>query len=324
MTRRVIPAIAFALSFLLTWPSLGERVLAQDQPKAFRSSIDMVSVSAVVRDRKGRFVPKLEQTDFIVAEDGEPRRILDFRAQADGPIKLVLLFDVSGSMRVGSKAVDARQAARHIFSALRPSDEAAVFAFDTRLERVTEFTSDVARLDAALERVDPPYGQTSLYDAIASAAQALGGHEPGSGPPPQRSAVVVLTDGIDTRSRLSADQVSAVASGIDIPVYIVAVMSPIDDPRESGGADADGALTNLAHWTGGELFTASAPAHASVAARRIVEELRHQYVLAIEASSRPGWRPLEVRARDRALTVRARAGYTVGGGPVGSDGEMAK
>ena len=114
--------------------------------------------------------------------------------------------------------------------------------------------------------------------------------------------------------RLTAEQVSSIASGIDIPVYIVAVMSPIDDPRREGALpQTDSPLTNLARWTGGEFFTASAPAHASVAARQIVEELRHQYLLAFEASSHPGWRPLEVRARDSELTVRARAGYRVEG-----------
>ena len=67
-----------------------------------------------------------------------------------------------------------------------------------------------------------------------------------------------------------------------------------------------GALADLARWTGGEMFIASAPAHASLAARQIVDELRHRYTLAFEASSRrEGWRPVEVRARDSALTVRA-------------------
>jgi len=297
--------------------SLAQRA-SQETPSqsrtTFRSAIDVVSVSAVVRDRKGRFVGNLSKQDFIIADGGEPRSIVDFRAQSDGPVKLALLVDVSGSMRVGSKAVDARQAARHLFSALRATDEAAVFTFDTRLQRVTAFTSDVALLDGSLEHVDPPYGQTSLYDAVAETARAVAEAGPGSGEIPQRSAVVILTDGIDTRSRLTAEQVTAIASNIDIPVYIVAVMAAIDDPRQSGAARTDNssALENLARWTGGELFTASAPAHASVAARQIVDELRHQYRLAFEASSRPGWRPLEVRARDRDLTVRARAGYTVG------------
>ena len=136
----------------------------------------------------------------------------------------------------------------------------------------------------------------------------------GDGQVQQRSAIVVLTDGIDTRSRLTAEQVSSIASGIDIPVYIVAVDGA--DRRSTARRDQPGApgpLTNLARWTGGEFFIASAPAHASVAARQIVEELRHQYLLAFEASTRPGWRPLEVRARDTDLTVRARAGYRVEG-----------
>jgi VWFA-related protein len=321
MTGRLFMLNAAVTMSLLPGPARAGWSVTQDQvPESqsrttFRSAIDVVSVSAVVRDRKGRFVANLAKQDFIIADGGEQRPIVDFRAQSDGPVKLALLFDISGSMRVGSKAVDARQAARQLFSSFRPTDEAAVFTFDTRLQRVTDFTSDVSALDAALDHVEPPYGQTSLYDAVADTARAVSAAGAGTGDIPQRSAVIVLTDGIDTRSRLTSDQVSAIASGIDIPVYIVAVMAAIDDPRQSGAGrtDTGGALENLARWTGGELFTASAPAHASVAARQIVEELRHQYRLAFEASTRPGWRPLEVRARDRDLIVRARAGYTVGG-----------
>jgi VWFA-related protein len=283
-------------------------------PSTFRSSVDVVSVSAVVRDRKGRFVSNMEQKDFIVAEAGRARPILDFRAQADGPVKVAVLFDISGSMRIGSKAVDARQAARHLLGALRPTDEAAVFAFDTRLDRVTQFTSDVRALEAALDHVEPPFGQTSMYDAVAETARVVAAAGSGDGRLPQRSAVVVLTDGVDTRSRLTAEQVSGIASGIDVPVYVLTLMSPIDDTREGGGpSDLSGPLSNLARWTGGQLFPISAPAHASVAARQIIDELRHQYVLAFEASTAPGWRPLEVRTRDRDLVVRARAGYTVAG-----------
>jgi Ca-activated chloride channel homolog len=300
-----------------------ERPLVQDPPvKTFRSSIDVVSVSAVVRDRKGRFVGNLERKDFTVAEAGKPRPILDFRAQSDGPVKLALLVDISGSMRVGTKAVDAKQAARHLFSALRPGDEAAVFSFDTALDRVTPFTSDVAALVAALAKVQAPFGQTSLYDAVAQVARAVAAEGPGGGRMPQRSAVVVLTDGIDTRSRLTSEQVATISSSIDIPVYIVALMSSIDDPREGGTAQEEiaGPLPTLARWTGGEMFMASAPAHASVAARQIVDELRHQYVIAFEASNLGGWRSLEVRARDRGLTVRARAGYSSGNSGVVSEG----
>jgi VWFA-related protein len=306
--------IAFVTALSLLMPCGVVFGQEKQQPTVrFKSSVSVVSVTAVVRDRKGRFVKDLAARDFVVAEGGTPRPILDFREQSDGPVKLGVLVDASGSMRVGTKAVDARQAAGHLFGALRDRDEAALFSFDTQLDRVREFTTDIAALDAAFEQMNTPFGQTSLYDVIAQAAQVVAAHGRKGGSLPHRSALVVLTDGVDTKSRLRAEQVAAAASAIDVPVYVIAVMAAIDDPSVDQTPSFDaGGLTQLAQRTGGEMFVATAPAHASIAARRIVEELRHQYVLAFEGSSAGGWRPLEVRARDPKLTVRARTGYSAG------------
>ena len=311
MVVRRIGVIATVMSVLTVGIGAGQE--PQPATPKFRSSVSVVSVSAVVRDGKGRFVRDLAQRDFVVAEGGRDKKILDFRAESDGPVKLGLLFDASGSMRVGQKAVDALQAARHLLAALRDKDEGAVFSFDTRLDRVKDFTADIPSLDASLEKINTPFGQTSLYDAIGEAAQVVADHGRGGGTLPHRAALVVLTDGIDTKSRQTTAQVAAIASAIDIPVYVIAVMSPIDDPEvdETPAFDVTG-LQQLAKSTGGEMFTASAPAHASVAARQIVDELRHQYVLAFEAASGDGWRSLEVRARNPKLVVRARTGYSAG------------
>jgi VWFA-related protein len=284
----------------------------------FRSATSVVAVTAVVRDQKGRFVRDLAKKDFAVAESGQPKPIIDFREQSDGPVKLAMLFDVSGSMRVGSRAADAKDAARLILSTLRADDEAGLFAFDTQLVRVHDFTSNATELTAALNKVDPPYGQTSLYDAVAGAAREVVKSADAGHALPQRRAVVVLTDGVDTRSRLTPAEVTSIASQIDVPVYVLAVLAAIDDPKESRReAEQEGALRSVAQWTGGDVFITSAPAHTSVAARRIVDELRHQYVLAFEASPHPGWHPLEIRALKRNLVVRARAGYTAGGSASG-------
>ena len=306
--------VVFTTVITLMMPvGMAARQDPQSAAPKFKSSVSVVSVSAIVRDRKGRFVRELAQRDFTVVEEGRDKRILDFRAESDGPVKLGLLFDASGSMRVGRKAVDARQAAKHLLAALRGKDEGAVFSFDTQLDRVRDFTADLPSLDASLETINAPFGQTSLYDAIAEAAGVVAAHGRGGGRLPHRSALVVLTDGIDTRSRQTTAQVAAIASAIDVPVYVIAVMSSIDDPQsdETPSFDVSG-LQELARSTGGDLFTASAPAHASIAARRIVDELRHQYVLAFEASGGDGWRRVEVRARDPKFTVRARTGYSAG------------
>jgi VWFA-related protein len=288
--------------------------------------VDLVSVAAVVRDRKGRFVKDLSRNDFEIVESGVRRPIVDFRAELNGPVKLAVLLDISGSMRVGQRTGDARQVARHIFSSLAGSDQAAVYTFDTGLDEAQTFTSERSVLERAIETAQKPYGQTSLYDAIAHTSRTVA-RASSSGPKgiPQRSAVIVITDGVDTRSNLKPGEVSAIASSIDVPVYIVAVMATVDDPRETNhqrSVEMASDLQELARRTGGELFIASAPAHASVAARQMVDELRHQYVLAFEASTRAGWRPLEVRTRRDSLTVRARTGYS-GGTPASSSEEAA-
>jgi Ca-activated chloride channel family protein len=157
-----------------------------------------------------------------------------------------------------------------------------------------------------------PFGATSLHDAIAKTAQKLAHREE------RRRAVVVFTDGNDTASRLSPPEVSAIASGIDVPVYIFGIVSAIDNPNAEISATTfersalTGPLADLAHWTGGHVFVSSGPAARSNAARQILAELRHQYVIAFESSGQPGWHSLEIRARSKDLVVRARSGYIAG------------
>jgi hypothetical protein len=112
--------------------------------------------------------------------------------------------------------------------------------------------------------------------------------------------------------------VSAIASEIDVPVYIIGVIPTIDNPVEDtktnsvGRSALTGDLADLARWTGGHSYLVSTPAQRSIAARQIIDELRHQYLIAFESSGQPGWHPLVVRARNKDLTVRARSGYIAG------------
>ena len=114
-------------------------------------------------------------------------------------------------------------------------------------------------------------------------------------------------------------EVSGIASAIDVPVYIFGIVPSIDNPSADDRDDVGGALgarrpagAISRRWTGGHVFVASTPAQRSIAARQIVDELRHQYLIAFESSGTPGWHPLVVRARDKDLTVRARSGYIAG------------
>jgi Ca-activated chloride channel homolog len=319
---KVLTGILTATLALSASGSSAGQLADQSPAPRFRASVDVVSVAAVVRDRRGRFVKDLSKQDFEIVEAGQKRPILDFRAEVNGPVKVAVLLDISGSMRVGQRTEDARQVANHVFAGLAGRDQAAVFTFDTALSQAQSFTSNRSALEGAIRSAEKPYGQTSLYDAIAQTARRVAAaSKSGARGFPQRSAVVVITDGVDTRSNMTPTAVAEAASGIDVPVYIVAVMAAVDDPRESNherSVAMASDLQELAQRTGGELFIASAPAHASLAARQLIDELRHQYVLAFEASSKPGWRPLEVRTRQDSLIVRARTGYH-GGTPASEE-----
>ena len=285
-------------------------VRAQQPPIAtFKAGIDVVRIAAVVRDQKGRFVQDLNARDFEVLDGGQARVIKDFRTDIAG-LSVAILFDVSGSME--GRMPNARETAAHLLSWLDPTrDEAAVFTFDTHLDEVAPFTTGLKALpDSMTTKV--PFGETSLHDAIAATAKRVGEREG------RRRAVVVLTDGADNASRLKPSQVSAAASAIDVPVYIFGIVASIDNPSEDTAtlsvsrSALAGPLADLAAWTGGHVFAVSTPGQRSSAARQIVDELRHQYLIAFESSGKPGWHPLVVRARNKDLVVRARSGYIAG------------
>ena len=291
----------------------GQQVPADQTARpTFKSGVDLVTVAATVRDRRGRLIKGLEAEDFEVLDRGERRRITDFRAEP-APVSLAILFDISGSMRTADRMTAARFAAHHVLSWLEPGrDEAALFTFDSRLHQVAPFTVDTRALQGALGEVDP-FGATSLHDAIADAAKRAAERTG------RRRAVVVITDGIDTASGLTPGQVSGIASAIDVPVYIMATVLPIDHvgregalPRQEAEA-VNGTIEDLATWTGGTMFYVSTPSDTSKSSRQVLDELRTQYVIAFEPAGTQGWRPLEIRTRNKDYVVRARSGYMAGG-----------
>jgi hypothetical protein len=263
------------------------------QPQeVFHSSVDVVTIQASVRDGRGRALSGLTAADFEVRDNGQIRPVLSLRSDQRSPLSLAFLVDMSGSMRVGPKIDMTRRAFEAMLTQLgETNDEAALFTFDSALHERQDFTS----------------GTTSLYDATASTARRLANR---SG---TRKAIIVLTDGIDTSSSLTASEVSGLASSIDVPVYIVATVPSLDQRLMIERADrlSDGAadLRDLAEWTGGRLIFASSFGESTAVAARLVSELRQQYVIAIEAAGAREWRRLDVRVRQPSATVKARSGY---------------
>jgi Ca-activated chloride channel homolog len=298
-------AVASCLTVLAC---LEPTALAQQALPTFKSSVNLVPISAVVYDRRGRPVSTLNASDFEVFDKGEPRRILDFQIDRTSPLSVALLVDVSGSMAMGPRLTFARKVVEHMIAELEEGrDEVGLFTFDRDLHEERPFTVNPADVGQAVTSVEP-FGTTSLYDAIAATARRFDVR------PAARRAIVVFTDGLDTSSKMTPPEVSALASSIDVPVYIVVTVSPIDhaqyvDRESSGVPQARGDLRDLAQWTGGDLLWATASENAGARAQQILSELRQQYLIAIEAAVESEWRPIDVRIRNRRLTVRARSGY---------------
>lgn len=317
MTRRVgLALVSTAILAVVMTPDAVTR--AQEPQITFKAGVEAVTVNATVRDRRGRLVRDLKKSDFEVIDSGEPREIRDFYT-GDSPVSLAVLLDISGSMAVGGNMERARHAVAVAMKTLRDqSDEAALFTFDSELQEVIQFTKDLDRVRrVSLE--GKPWGQTSLYDAVAQTARTVAQRTN------RHRAVLVITDGVDTNSRLKAPEVSGIASSIDVPVYLLTVVSPVDhiggdfaviqtDQRVAETAT----LADLSRWTGGDMRVASEALQTTEAIADLFAELRHQYVITFEPGVRAGWHPLEIRMRNKNLTVHARSGYMAGPSRTGS------
>ena len=275
--------------------------LAQDDD-VIRTTTENVVLNITVTDKAGQYVKGLKASDFKVYEDGvevKSEMITSFSLH-ESPYAAVVLLDSSGSME--ARFTLARSAAIRFLDGLREEDVAAVYRFDSKVERVQEFSGgrDLAPIAYAIRAK----GMTTLNDAIVEASRTLADR------PEHRKAIVILSDGMDTFSKASSDK--AVESALAVGASIYAVdMSALEI---GGSMSHQGAapLKSFADKTGGRFIaTAGGPALRDAFAG-IAEELGHQYTIAYRPinKNRDGkWRTLEVKLTHGDLTVRTRKGY---------------
>ncbi len=229
MTRRCRPWLRppAALGAVLAWA--GVALLAQDPPEGFRfrSSVDLINVTATVTDGQGRFVPGLTRDDFTVLEDGRPQPITHFNAERV-PVSLGIAIDTSGSM-AGEKWEAARRALdRFLLELLDAEDEVFVYRFSDTPELVEGWTTDRVRASRALARVRPR-GGTALYDTVAEAVPlAQSGRH-------RKKALVVISDGNDTSSAISTRQLERLVRESEVLVYAIGIDGHAETPTWNPG-----------------------------------------------------------------------------------------
>ena len=278
--------------------------IVRAQQADFSTAVNVVNVLVTVRDKQGQLVKGLTKGDFKLEEDGRTQPIRYFSPQADQPLMLVLLIDVSGSQRT-VLAEQRRASKQFLDQVLRPEDK----AFFVRFDRRVELLDDLSQLEA-----DPKEASargTALYDAIVSAARGLAGQ-------PGRKALIVLSDGYDTSSSAPLAAAVEAAQRADALVYSIRFLDrdifAFQVPPSQGGSpvprEGRKALEQIAKETGGAYFDLTASDTLGKIYARIEDELRNQYSLGFTpAGKRPGYRKIRVSVKRKGLSVQARDGY---------------
>jgi len=191
----------------------------QDKPTgqgfSFRTSVELVNVTATVTDAQGRFVPGLTVADFEVYEDGKLQTISQFESERV-PVSLGIALDTSGSM-AGERFAAAQSAVnRFVYDLLGEQDEVFLYRFDSRAALVRGWTEDRQSVGRSLNSLTPG-GGTAMYDAVAEAIPlAQSGTR-------RKKALVVISDGNDTSSRTDVDAVRKRIRESEVLVYAIGI-----------------------------------------------------------------------------------------------------
>lgn len=277
------------------------------QRPSFRAAIDVVSLTITVTDADGRFVTDLNEDEFSVFEDGVKQDISYFD-RSNLPIALSLLLDTSASMeqRIGT----AQQAAIGFARRIRPQDLAQLIDFNTRVEVAQPFTSDVEALEQAIRRTVAG-GSTALYNAVYVALQELRKIQAKRTEEIRRQAIVVFSDGEDTSSLVTFEQVLDLAKRSETAIYSIG-LRPSEEVKAGRFREADFVLRELAQQTGGRAFFPARIEELAGVYARIGDELSSQYLVGYVSKNtrRDGsWRRVVVRVARPNLTARTKQGY---------------
>src|SRR2546425_6373547 len=254
---------------LVTLACCGSLAPAQQNDEVVRVNTDLVVLNVTVTDQAGRYVRGLRASDFKIYEDGvevPASSISNFGLQ-ETPFASVLLLDTSGSME--TRLSLARSAAIRFLDGLREEDVASVYRFDTKIERLQDFSSgrDLAPLAYGIKA----NGMTVLNDAIVRAASVL------TDRPEKRKAIVVLSDGIDTFSKASSAKALDVALALGASIYTVDMSAT--EGSVSRSTQSAAILKNFADKSGARFVATPGVPALREAVARIADELVHQYTI---------------------------------------------
>lgn len=309
MTRSLMTAAGLAALVALGAgrPLSAQAPQRKPSDSVFRAGVEMVSLNVTVLDQQQHYLTDLESRDFTILEDGARQDITYFNRMSL-PIALSLLIDTSASME--QRLTIAQDAAIGFAKKLRPQDLAQVVDFDTRVEVLQGFTADTTALEAAIRNTQAG-GSTAMFNALYISLKELAKIRPRTEDDVHRRAVVVLSDGEDTSSLVTFDEVLDLAKRSATTIYAIGLQSR-DNGLSKGFKEAEYVLRQLATETGGRVFFPQRPEDLAGIYGVIADELASQYVIGYASSNQKrdgSWRRLTVQVNRTGTTARTKRGY---------------
>ncbi|MDQ5837713.1 MAG: VWA domain-containing protein [Acidobacteriota bacterium] len=291
--------LALALSLPLPRQASAQARQKDADDDVVRVESDLVILNVTVTDRRGRYVHKLTRPDFKIFEDGREQQVGFFSVE-ETPFAAAILLDTSGSME--TRITLARAAAIRFLEGLREEDVASVYHFDSVVEQLQDFSPgrDLPPLAYSLKSK----GMTTLNDAVLRAAKDL------SRRPEKRRAIILLTDGMDTKSGATAEKALNAALAANATIYTVDMSDPLT--AAAAHAQGAGALRYFAGKSGGRYVSTPGGQALDDAFAEILDELSNQYTLGYRPSNQAHdgrWRSIELKLSRDDLNARTRNGY---------------
>ena len=283
-----------------------------DKNQVFRAGVEMVSLNVTVIDSQGHYITDLDQADFGVFEDGAKQELSYFN-RTNLPIALSLLIDSSASME--QRMENAQEAAIGFAGKIRPQDLAQVVDFDSRVEIRQTFTNKHEELERAI-RSTSSGGSTALHNAVYISLKELAKIKAKNPDEVRRQAIVVLSDGEDTSSLVSFEEVLELAKRSETAIYTIG-LQPRETTALRGFREAEFVLRQLAQETGGRAFFTQNVEGLKDVYGQITDELSSQYSMGYSSRNprRDGaFRRLVVQIGRPNVTARTKRGYY---GPTG-------
>jgi Ca-activated chloride channel family protein len=266
-------------------PSQYKRDKQEKTPSTtFTTDVDIVTLDVAVMDNKGHFIPGIPPGNFRVLEDNVPQRVQAI-TNAEAPLTVAMVIEFSNKFQrlYGRTWYQTLELAWGFASTLKPQDYVAVIAYDIRPEILSDFTTDRSKTQEALHRLTiPAFSEANLFDALTDTADRMSGIE-------GRKAIIAITSGIDTFSKITYDQTRKKLQESGVPIYAIGLMQALREMMDSMGAmgpisrmdflQADNEMRTFAKETGGQAYFPRFEGEFGSIFGSIHEALRNQYVL---------------------------------------------